>query len=85
MRASSDWRRSCPCPSRWRRPPRSCVALVKPQFEVGPDRVGKGSASSEMSNAPRPRPARNVADWLRDVAGWTVLDTAQESGPRHER
>lgn len=47
------------------------VALIKPQFEVGPDLVGKGGIVRD------PTLHRSVCDrvatWLADGPGWTVL------------
>lgn len=39
------------------------VALVKPQFEVGPDGVGKGGIVKDPSAGPRV--AADIAEWLR--------------------
>jgi 23S rRNA (cytidine1920-2'-O)/16S rRNA (cytidine1409-2'-O)-methyltransferase len=46
------------------------IALFKPQFEVGPARVGKGGLVSDM--AATEAAARTAEDWLRSQ-GWTVL------------
>jgi 23S rRNA (cytidine1920-2'-O)/16S rRNA (cytidine1409-2'-O)-methyltransferase len=51
------------------------VALVKPQFEVGPERVGKGGLVRDETA--RRGALAEVCQWLADV-GWTVRDT-QES------
>ena len=50
------------------------VALVKPQFEVGPDQIGKGGAVRDP--AARAEAVRSVADWL-EGEGWTVRVTVE--------
>ncbi len=52
------------------RPGATLVALVKPQFEVGPERVGKGGIVRDP--AARAAACADVSDFLTD-AGWTVL------------
>ena len=51
------------------------IALIKPQFEVGKGRVGKGGVVRE------PELHREVCDkieaWLRELPGWTVLGITQ--------
>lgn len=49
------------------------VALVKPQFEVGRERVGKGGLVKD--EAARAQALADVAAWL-DSIGWRVLATA---------
>jgi 23S rRNA (cytidine1920-2'-O)/16S rRNA (cytidine1409-2'-O)-methyltransferase len=49
------------------------VALIKPQFEVGPDRIGKGGRVRD--EAAGVQAVRDVADWLESV-GWPVHATA---------
>jgi 23S rRNA (cytidine1920-2'-O)/16S rRNA (cytidine1409-2'-O)-methyltransferase len=49
------------------------IALVKPQFEVGPDRVGKGGIVKDA--AARDQALSEVAAFL-DAAGWQVIATA---------
>lgn len=49
------------------------VALVKPQFEVGRDRVGRGGLVKD--EAARRDALSDVVAWLESI-GWTVLDTA---------
>ncbi|WP_225767811.1 TlyA family RNA methyltransferase [Inquilinus sp. Marseille-Q2685] len=57
------------------------VALIKPQFEVGPDRVGKGGVVRD------PELHREVCDrisaWLAARPGWQVLGVAESpiTGP----
>lgn len=47
------------------------IALVKPQFEVGPDGVGKGGIVTDPSAGPRL--AAGLAEWLRDAHGFQPL------------
>ena len=49
------------------------VALVKPQFEVGREGVGKGGIVRDT--ALRERALGDVRDWLAARPGWTVLGT----------
>ncbi|WP_421931987.1 TlyA family RNA methyltransferase [Phenylobacterium sp.] len=49
------------------------IALVKPQFEVGPELVGKGGLVRDA--AARARALADVASFLT-ASGWSVLDTA---------
>jgi 23S rRNA (cytidine1920-2'-O)/16S rRNA (cytidine1409-2'-O)-methyltransferase len=49
------------------------IALVKPQFEVGPDRVGKGGVVKDQ--AARAQALAEVAAFL-EATGWTVIATA---------
>ncbi|MBS0361346.1 MAG: TlyA family RNA methyltransferase [Proteobacteria bacterium] len=49
------------------------VALVKPQFEVGPERVGKGGLVKDQ--AARAEALADVAAFLT-ASGWTVRETA---------
>lgn len=46
------------------------VTLVKPQFEVGPDHVGKGGIVRDA--AARDRALAEVSDWLASRPGWRV-------------
>lgn len=46
------------------------IALIKPQFEVGRDSVGKGGVVRDA--AERERARRDVAQWLSAQAGWRV-------------
>lgn len=50
------------------------VALVKPQFEVGPERVGKGGVVAD--EAARLEAVSGVEQFLAE-RGWTVLETAE--------
>jgi 23S rRNA (cytidine1920-2'-O)/16S rRNA (cytidine1409-2'-O)-methyltransferase len=47
------------------------VALVKPQFEVGPGNVGKGGIVRDQSA--RQRACDDVAAWLSRQSGWTMV------------
>jgi 23S rRNA (cytidine1920-2'-O)/16S rRNA (cytidine1409-2'-O)-methyltransferase len=49
------------------------IALVKPQFEVGPDRVGKGGLVKDA--AAQAQALAGVETFL-ETSGWTVLATA---------
>jgi 23S rRNA (cytidine1920-2'-O)/16S rRNA (cytidine1409-2'-O)-methyltransferase len=46
------------------------VALVKPQFEAGPDAVGKGGVVRD--EAARQRALDSVRDWIESQRGWEV-------------
>ncbi len=54
-------------------PDAALIALVKPQFEVGPDLVGKGGIVRDA--LARARALADVASFLT-ASGWIVLDTA---------
>ncbi len=47
------------------------VALIKPQFEAGPEAVGKGGVVRDP--AVHAAVCATVESWLEDVMGWTVL------------
>jgi 23S rRNA (cytidine1920-2'-O)/16S rRNA (cytidine1409-2'-O)-methyltransferase len=61
------------------------VALIKPQFEVGPGAVGKGGVVREPAQH-RAVVARVVA-WFGDQPGWSVLGTTESpiTGPEGNR
>lgn len=61
------------------------VALIKPQFEVGPGAVGKGGVVREPAQH-RAVVAR-VSAWFADQPGWTVLGTTESpiTGPEGNR
>ena len=46
------------------------LALIKPQFEVGPGKVGKGGIVSDPEL--HKQACTDVETWLRDVAKWTI-------------
>jgi 23S rRNA (cytidine1920-2'-O)/16S rRNA (cytidine1409-2'-O)-methyltransferase len=63
-------RRALPAALALVRPGGRLVALVKPQFEVGPERIGKGGiVRDEMA---RQAGIAAVRDWLAERPGWTV-------------
>ncbi len=47
------------------------IALIKPQFEVGKGRVGKGGVVRDA--ALHEEVCARIRDWLSDDMGWTVL------------
>jgi len=51
------------------------VALIKPQFEAGPDRVGKGGVVRDA--AVHEEVQRTIAAWWADQPGWRVLGVAE--------
>lgn len=51
------------------------IALVKPQFEVGPEGVGKGGIVTDPSAGPRF--AGEIAGWLRDAHGFQPLGSVE--------
>ncbi len=52
-------------------PSASLVALIKPQFEVGKGRVGKGGVVRDP--ALHEEVCSRIATWLAGQAGWSVL------------
>jgi 23S rRNA (cytidine1920-2'-O)/16S rRNA (cytidine1409-2'-O)-methyltransferase len=62
-----------PAPLARARPGARLVALVKPQFEVGRARVGKGGIVRDP--AARAAAVDGVRTWLETAAGWRVLGT----------
>jgi 23S rRNA (cytidine1920-2'-O)/16S rRNA (cytidine1409-2'-O)-methyltransferase len=61
------------------------VALIKPQFEVGPGAVGKGGVVREAAQH-RAVVAR-IEAWFAALPGWTVLGTTESpiTGPEGNR
>lgn len=57
------------------------VALIKPQFEVGKERVGKGGVVRDP--ALHAEVCQTVRDWVESLPGWTVLGIAESpiTGP----
>ncbi|HWK39833.1 MAG TPA: SAM-dependent methyltransferase, partial [Hyphomicrobium sp.] len=49
------------------------VALVKPQFEVGPERIGKGGIVRD--DAAREDALQRVTAWLAAQPGWRIAGT----------
>jgi len=66
-------------------PDASAVALIKPQFEVGPDRVGKGGVVRDP--ALHQEVCDRIVDWFGSQAGWTVLGVTESPilGPEGNR
>jgi 23S rRNA (cytidine1920-2'-O)/16S rRNA (cytidine1409-2'-O)-methyltransferase len=60
-----------PAPLRLTRPRARLVALIKPQFEVGRGRVGKGGVVRDP--ALHDQVCREAAAWLGSLPGWRVL------------
>jgi 23S rRNA (cytidine1920-2'-O)/16S rRNA (cytidine1409-2'-O)-methyltransferase len=60
-----------PAPLALAAPRARLVALIKPQFEVGPAEVGKGGIVRDPDL--HRRVCARVADWLGRQAGWRVL------------
>lgn len=61
------------------------VALIKPQFEVGPDRVGKGGVVRD--SALHQEVCERIAAWFAAQPGWTVLGITESpiQGPEGNR
>jgi len=51
------------------------IALIKPQFEVGKGRVGKGGVVRDP--ALHDEVCRRIAAWLDGLPGWRVLGLAE--------
>lgn len=56
------------------------IALIKPQFEAGPDAVGKGGIVRDQLH--RQRAVRTVRDWLDAQPGWSIADVVAWNGVR---
>ena len=50
----------------------SCVLLVKPQFELGPEAIGKGGLVRDPTVAEGAASA--MREWLETLPGWRALD-----------
>jgi 23S rRNA (cytidine1920-2'-O)/16S rRNA (cytidine1409-2'-O)-methyltransferase len=61
------------------------IALIKPQFEVGPDRVGKGGVVRDP--ALHAEVCARIRDWLASRPGWTVVGITESpiTGPEGNR
>jgi 23S rRNA (cytidine1920-2'-O)/16S rRNA (cytidine1409-2'-O)-methyltransferase len=61
------------------------IALIKPQFEVGRDRVGKGGVVRDP--ALHAEVCREIRAWLEALPGWTVLGIVESPvlGPEGNR
>ena len=70
-----------PAPLALARPGARLVALIKPQFEVGKDRVGKGGVVRDPALHAEVR--ARIRGWLQDAMGWTVEGEAESpiTGP----
>ncbi len=55
------------------------VALFKPQFEVGRDKIGKGGIVKD--DAARTEALREFLQWLGNQTGWRALDPAFVDSP----
>jgi 23S rRNA (cytidine1920-2'-O)/16S rRNA (cytidine1409-2'-O)-methyltransferase len=60
-----------PAPLSLAAPGAELVALIKPQFEVGRDKVGKGGIVRDAASREAARD--RVRDWIAAREGWTVL------------
>jgi len=60
-----------PAPLALAAPQARLIALVKPQFEAGPDRVGKGGVVRDP--AVHRDVCDRVANWLAGQPGWSVI------------
>jgi 23S rRNA (cytidine1920-2'-O)/16S rRNA (cytidine1409-2'-O)-methyltransferase len=63
-------RKALPAALALARPQAWLIALIKPQFEVGPAAVGKGGIVRDA--AQRSRAVEEVRRWLAEEAGWHV-------------
>jgi len=74
-----------PTPLSLTRPGAACVALIKPQFEVGKGRVGKGGVVREPEL--HREVCERIATWLGGLPGWRVLGVAESpiTGPEGNR
>jgi 23S rRNA (cytidine1920-2'-O)/16S rRNA (cytidine1409-2'-O)-methyltransferase len=61
------------------------VALIKPQFEVGPENVGKGGVVRDPEL--HRQVCERISQWLESLPGWTVLGIAESPilGPEGNR
>ena len=68
-----------------RAPGAGLVALIKPQFEVGRGRVGKGGVVRDP--ALHEEVCHAVSRWLADQSGWRVLGVTDSpiKGPEGNR
>ncbi len=60
-----------PAPLALAAPGAALIALIKPQFEAGPDKVGKGGIVRDP--AVRAQVCERIRDWLEARPGWRVL------------
>jgi len=61
------------------------IALIKPQFEVGKGRVGKGGVVREPEL--HREVCEKIQNWLESLAGWTVMGVTESpiKGPEGNR
>ena len=69
-----------PAPLALTGPRRALVALIKPQFEVGKGRVGKGGVVRDP--ALHEEVCDEIAAWLAGLPGWRVLGHRAEPAAR---
>ncbi|MAG95241.1 MAG: TlyA family RNA methyltransferase [Alphaproteobacteria bacterium] len=74
-----------PAPLGLAAPGAALVALIKPQFEVGRDRVGKGGVVRDA--ALHDEVCASLAEWLGTLPGWQVLgiEASPLLGPKGNR
>ena len=63
-----------PAPLALTEPKATLVALIKPQFEAGPDKVGKGGIVRD--EAVRAEVCETIRAWLAAQPGWKILGIA---------
>jgi 23S rRNA (cytidine1920-2'-O)/16S rRNA (cytidine1409-2'-O)-methyltransferase len=63
-----------PAPLALTKPEAALVALIKPQFEAGPDKVGKGGIVRDETV--RAEACETIRTWLAAQPGWQVLGIA---------
>lgn len=63
-----------PAPLALTKPAAVLVALIKPQFEAGPEKVGKGGIVRD--EAVRTEVCETISTWLAGQSGWTVVGIA---------
>jgi 23S rRNA (cytidine1920-2'-O)/16S rRNA (cytidine1409-2'-O)-methyltransferase len=68
-----------PAPLALAAPGARLIALIKPQFEVGPDRVGKGGIVRDP--VLHEAVCRRIAAWLDARPGWQVAGTTESPIP----
>ncbi len=78
-------KKALPAPLRLTAPRAWLVALIKPQFEVGRSRVGKGGVVRDP--ALHEAVCRDIAAWIDSLPGWRVVGTVESPlrGPKGNR
>ncbi len=71
-----------PAPLALAAPAATLIALIKPQFEVGKGRVGKGGVVRDENL--HDEVCEDIAAWLDSLPGWSVLGIAESpiTGPK---